>query len=128
DGGLRATMRNQSASAQGIDGYSQTSSIMFDADGAFVGVHDSARYGEGMGSETTGTVEDGKLKLTVQQMMGPDAAEFGGNTTDQQVIDLSTYDDVLPTALLPLALGYHLREENPTFVIRMADYGEMFGV
>lgn len=122
EGGITVSMRTG-----GGEGFDQTQSTEHNADGKLVGCRSQMRFGDEFSTDVVGTVEGDQLVMvtrTKQNFQGVD----GGVPEDQrEVVDLKDFDDVVPTTWLPLAIGYHLREENPLFQVRMADYGERFG-
>lgn len=128
DGQLTVSMSNAGGPAG--EGFSMFQSQTYGADGRLIRTHQRVRYGGDNVNETHGVVEGDELRITSQMDMDMDGDGINdvqpGNK-DQEVYPYDLNSDAIPTTLLPLALGYHLREENPSFTIRMRDPGESFG-
>lgn len=96
-------------------------------DGKLKSYLDRNSFGSDFSMEVTGTVEGDQLTLVTKTKQNIPGVE-GGHAEDQHtVVDLKAFSDVVPTSWMPLAIGYHLRQENPSFQVRMADYGERYG-
>lgn len=121
--GVTISVRNGQA---GEDASMQSQVAEYGRDGKLIRFTNQSSFGAEYSSETTGVVQGDELVMTGND---PFAIEPEGkpNKDNRRVIKLSDMEDVVPTSWLPLAIGYHLREENPVFQIRMADYGERFG-
>lgn len=124
DEGLALSINNTSP---GEEGFTHMQQMVFSPDGKLKRCSSLMRGGGTFENRATGTVEGDTLTV-VNTNKDPGLDGLGGIPADNtDTIDLSAYDDVIPTAAMPLAIGYHLREETLAFEIRMADYGGRYG-